>query len=178
MRSLRSVGIAIATVLSSAVGIGATTLLTTAPASAAPVHNCVSSQIKVSHGPAQGTAGTTYYAIVFTNKGAACALWGVPTIQPVKGAAHHAVGPMARSLSMGMMPVRQVVAKGHSVSVAIGVTDTGNYTPSACVAAKADGILVALGSFVHSTYVHLPISVCTKLTSVTTKLIVPGMTGL
>ena len=177
MWSLRSVGIAIGMVLASAVTVGTGTL-SAGPASAAPVNNCVSSQIKVSHGPAQGTAGTTYYAVVFTNKGAACAIWGVPTIQAVKGTVHHPIGPLARSLSMGMMPVRQVVAKGHSVSVAIGVTDTGNYTPSKCVPAQADGILVTLGSFVHSTYLHLPISVCTKLPSVTTKLIVPGTTGI
>ena len=101
----------------------------------------------------------------------------MPAIQPVAGNAHHAVGPMARSLSMGQMPARHVIAKGQSVSVAFGVVETGNYTPSTCVARSASGVVVSLGSFVHSTYVHLPIIVCTKRTSITTRLIVAGTTG-
>jgi len=153
-------------------GFGAATA-----ASAAPVKNCVPSQIAVTHGPANGAAGTIYYPIIFTNTGATCALFGVPAVQPVAGAGHHAVGPLARSLSMGEMPARHVIAKGQSVSVAFGVTETGNYTPSTCVARSASGVMVTLGSFVTSRYLHLPITVCTKRTSITTRLITAGVTG-
>lgn len=168
-----------------AMGIGASALVTggfatfsgSLVASAATVKNCVLAQIKVTHGAADGTAGTTYYPIVFTNTGATCAIFGVPAIQPVAGSDHHAVGPLARSLSMGEMPVRHVIAKGQSVSVAFGVVETGNYTPSTCVAHSANGVVVTLGSFVTSRFVHLPISVCTKRTSITTRLITSGVTG-
>lgn len=146
-------------------------------ASATTVKSCVPSQITVTHSAAQGTAGTIYIPLVFTNTGSSCALWGVPTIQPVAGRAHRAVGPLARNLSMGEMPARQVLAKGHAVSVAFGVVETGNFTPSTCVARSADGVVVTLGSFVRSTYVHLPIKVCTKRASTTTKLVVPGVNG-
>jgi len=132
---------------------------------------------KVTHGAAQGTAGTIYYPIVFTNTGATCAIFGVPAVQPVVGSMHHAVGPLARSLSMGEMPVRHVIAKGQSVSVAFGVVETGNYTPSTCVARSANGVVITLGDFVHSRYVHLAIIVCTKRTSITTRLITAGVTG-
>ena len=146
-------------------------------ASAATVRNCAPSQIVVTHGAADGTAGTTYYPIVFTNTGGTCAIFGVPAIQPVAGSDHHAVGPLARSLSMGEMPVRHVIAKGQSVSVAFGVIETGNYTPSTCVAHSASGVVVTLGSFVSSRFVHLPISLCTKRDSITTRLITAGVTG-
>ena len=146
-------------------------------ATAAPTKSCVSSQLAVSSGRPQGTAGTTYIPLVFTNKGATCALWGVATIQPVTGGAHRALGPLARNLSMGEMPVRQVIARGHAVSDALGVVDTGNFSPSACVARTANGVVVSLGSFVHATFLHLPITVCTKRSSVTTRLLVPGVNG-
>ena len=101
----------------------------------------------------------------------------MPTVQPVVGSAHRKVGPTARSQSMGEMPARHVIVKGRSVSVAFGVVETGNYTPSTCVARSASGVMVALGDFVHSTYVHLSIIVCTKRASITTRLITAGTTG-
>jgi hypothetical protein len=159
--------------LVAAAGPGATESV----ASAATVGSCASSQVTVSHGAPQGTAGTTYVPIIFTNTGAKCAIWGVPAIQPVAGSAHRAVGPLAHSLSMGEMPVRHLLAKGRSVSVAFGVVDTGNFTPSTCVARSANGVIVTLDSFVRPTYVHLPIAVCTKRSSTTTKLIVAGVNG-
>ena len=146
-------------------------------ASAAATPNCAPSHITVTLGQSEGAAGTIYYPIVFTNHGAACAIWGVPAIQPVGGSAHTAVGPIARNDAVGMMPVRHVVANAKSVSVAYGVVESGNYTPSACVARKASGVVVQLGSFVNPTYVALPISVCTKIASTVTSLIVAGTTG-
>jgi hypothetical protein len=38
-------------------------------------------------------------------------------------------------------------------------------------------VVVRLGSFIHATYVRLAITVCTKRTSVTTKLLAPGVNG-
>jgi len=146
-------------------------------ASATTIKNCLPTQIIVTHGAANGAAGTIYYPIVFTNKGAACAIFGVPAIQPVAGSAHRAVGPLARSLSMGEMPARHVIAKGQSVSVTFGVTEAGNYPPSTCASRRANGVEVTLGTFVMSRYVQLPISVCTKRTSITTRLITAGVTG-
>ncbi len=177
MKSMNRVLVAIGVGASSVLAGGSTLLGSVSPSDAAPISNCVAPQIVVAHGPADGTAGTIYYPIVFTNKGATCAIFGVPAIQPVSGSAHHAVGPLARSLSMGEMPARHVIAKGQSVSVAFGVIETGNYTPSTCVARSASGIVVTLGSFVTSRYVHLPIEVCTKRVSITTRLITSGVTG-
>ena len=149
-----------------------------APAWGLNAKSCVSASLKVSLGTVQGTAGTIYHPIVFTNVGSStCTIFGVPVIQPVSGTGHRAIGPLARNLSMGEMPAMHLLAKGRSVSVAFGVTETGNYTRSTCVTRAADGVVVSVGPFLHSRYVHLPIDVCTKRTSISTKLITAGTTG-
>jgi hypothetical protein len=144
------------------------------------VKNCTPTHLKVSLGVAQGTAGTIYYPIIFTNTGTTCALWGVAKVQPVVGGASHSrvkVGPPARNVSIGQMPARRVVETGHAVSDAYGVGESGNYSTSACSPKNAGAIVVSMGTFVNQVYVALKISVCTKLASTTTRLIVPGTTG-
>jgi len=151
-----------------------------ASAAATTVPNCTSAHLRVSLGQPQGTAGTIYYPIVFTNTGAACAIWGVAKVQPVLGGTTHSqkpVGPPARNNSMGEMPVRHVVAAHHSVSDPYGVVESGNYSSSACAPKSAGAIEVSLGAFLTHRYLALKISVCTKLASTTTSLIVPGSTG-
>ena len=138
--------------------------------------SCVASQLSVTIGRAQGTAGTTYYLIAFTNRAGTCAIWGVPAIQPV-GRGWRALGPMARNTSMGMMPQRHVISYGQSVSVAFGVVDAGNYPSVSCGARRAIGVSVSLAPFVPSTYRALSITVCTRRASTTTQLLAPGAKG-
>ena len=152
------------------------TLAMTSASGATTVPSCVASQLSVSVGRAQGTAGTTYYPIVFTNRGGTCAIWGVPAIQPV-ATGRRALGPMARNTSMGMMPLRHVIKYGQSMSVAFGVVEAGNYPVASCAPRRAIGFQVALGSFVPATYRALPITVCTKRASTTTRLLAPGARG-
>lgn len=161
-------------------GLAAVSGALSAGASTVGVRNCSPTHLKVRIGVAQGTAGTIYYPIIFTNSGPTCAVFGVPSVQPVVGGAsrsHVKVGPPARSVSIGEMPARHVVKTGGAVSDAFGVTESGNYTPSACRPKNAGAIVVSLTNFVNSTYVPLKISVCAKLASTTTKLIVQGTTG-
>ena len=141
---------------------------------------CLSSHLRLSFGAAEGAAGTIFIPLVVTNLGPACAMWGVPAIQPVVlDRARHvvAVGPRARNNSIGQMPVRHVVAHGRSLSDAVGVTETGNYTPSTCRPRNTSGIVVSLGGFIRHAYLPLKVSVCTRLASTTTRLLVPGKTG-
>ena len=150
-------------------------------ASAATVKNCVPAHLKVTLGASQGAAGTIYYPLVFTNTStASCAIWGVPAVQPVVGGASHSrvhVGPAAHNNSMGEMPVRHVVAAGQSVSAGFGVTESGNYSKSTCGPKMAGAIVVSMGTFVAHAYVPLKISVCSKISSTSTKLIVAGKSG-
>lgn len=147
------------------------------PSGATAVPRCQPDHITVTTGRSQGAAGTFYVPLIFTNRGAACALWGVPSAQPVT-AAHHAVGPASRNDSAGQAPVRRVVAHGGSVASAFGYADTANYPPNLCHAHAAWGLRVSLGSFAGPTYVHLVMSVCTTRASTHVQLVVPGRTGV
>jgi hypothetical protein len=148
-----------------------------ASASAAPIPSCKPAQMTVSVGRSNGTAGTMYHTLIFTNTGGTCVIWGVPAIQPVAGASHKPVGPRASNSSKGEMPAHHTLTKGQSVSVAYGVGDTANYTVG-CAPKNADGVLVSLSPFVRSTYVKMAISVCTARVSTHSQLIVPGRTGI
>jgi hypothetical protein len=178
MKSLRL--LASATLL--ATGVVAAAGAVGGAAAAATVKECTPSHVTVSLGTSQGTAGTIIYPIIFTNTGSsACAIWGVPAVQPVVGGAHHSrqhVGPAAHNNSIGEMPVRHTVKPGKSVSAAYGVAESGNYTASTCGAKTARAIVVSMGDVVHHAYVPLTISVCTKLASTHTQLIVAGTTGV
>jgi len=168
-------------VLMSGAVAGAALVVTLAGASstrASTPASCTPSQLTVHLGAPRGTAGTLYSAVIFTNRGASCALWGVPTIQPVTARTRRALGPSARNLSIGMMPARHVIARGQSVSAAMGVVDTNNYPARLCAARSAGGVVVSLGDFVHSRFVRRPLTVCTRRSSVTTRLLVSGTTGV
>lgn len=156
-------------------GAIATISLSSTPTGAATA-SCTPAHMRATVGSSEGAAGTIYVALVFTNTGPTCSIFGVPSIQPVLASRHH-VGPPARNQSIGQMPALHVLTKGHSVSVAYGVTQTANYPASTCVAKSVNGVVVALGSFVRPTYLRLPISVCTTRASTTTRLIVAGTTG-
>jgi hypothetical protein len=177
MKTFRSVLVAVGLVASSFV-VGGSVLVSVTTASATSFKPCTASQIKVTRGASQGTAGTSYTAIVFTNTGAACSIVGVPAVQPVVGATRRAQGPSARNGAPNQTPGVIVITKGHAASDAFGVVDTGAITPSNCVARKASGVLVTLGSYVHATYLRLAITVCTKQASTTTRAVVAGVTGV
>ena len=148
---------------------------TSGPASASvpTTPNCTSGQLTLTRGSRHVVAQVTFTALVLTNTGATCALWGVPAIQPV-GVTHRPIGPLARNLSIGEMPLRHVIARGVSVSVAFGVTNTTSIPASRCHAARAEGVTVALGSFFSGRFLAMPLSVCTTSASTTTRLLAPG----
>lgn len=162
--------------------LGTGALLSAGPSSAASlqphaVHPCSPSNVTVRLGAWQGTAGTFYVPVIFTVKAGTCTLYGVPAIQPLGGTNHHPVGPVAQNASIGQMPVLHTVSAGHSVSASIGFGDTGNYPAARCHAAGVNGIAVTLPSLGATKYVALSSSVCTALSSVSTRLIVAGTGG-
>jgi hypothetical protein len=145
---------------------------------------CTASALRVSMGRANGAAGTIYYPVVFTNVSAkACQLAGVPTVQPTTGATsgalHALVGPTAavrNESSSGYGDAVRLVPKAQA-SAAYGVAETGNFTPSQCVAANFKSLEVTLGG-VGSWWVALAGSTCTLLASTSVTGVVPGSSGL
>jgi hypothetical protein len=141
--------------------------------------DCAASALRVSVGMGNGAAGTIYYPIVFKNVSATqCVVSGTPSVQPTTGAlagvAHIFVGPRAKVIKLPAQgygdPVR--LGPGQSASASYGVSDSGNYTASACVAKDAQSLSVALLS--GNWFVRLGISVCTKLASTYINGVVPG----
>ena len=141
------------------------------------VGNCQPAQLHLSIGRANGAAGTIYYPIIFTNRGAACWIWGVPGVQAVVGALRHPQGPPATNVNIGEMPARHELRHGAAVSVALGVAESGNYPVATCRPRNASGVRVTLAPFIHPTYLALRISVCTRVASTHTQLLVAGRTG-
>jgi hypothetical protein len=141
---------------------------------ATSVTPCSAGQLKVSFGHPNGTAGTIYYSLTFTNVGALCAISGVPSVQPVADSVTFLpIGPAARNMSMGQMGVLHILQKGQSASAAIGFVETGNYTPSTCRPSTIIFIATSLGAVTNRRVATGPLSVCTKISSVTTRLLGP-----
>lgn len=161
-------------------GLVATVGFASAGDAATKVPLCLPAHIKLSVGVVQGAAGTIFYPVIFTNTGATCTIWGVPSVRPGNLAASGKltyIGPLARNTSMGEMPVLHTLKKGQSVSVDIGVLETGNYTASTCVAKKAGGLYVTLGDFAHGFVSISHLSVCSRATNISTRLVAPGRNG-
>lgn len=141
------------------------------------------SMLTVSVGQSNGAAGTIYYPLVLLNPtSAACTISGIPTVQPTSrrtsGSSYSPVGPAARKLNLSAQglgnPVR--LAPNASASVAFGVSETGNYTPSDCVAKAAKSVTLSIGA-VHGIWTPMSISVCTKLASTSVSGVSPTTTG-
>jgi hypothetical protein len=140
--------------------------------------NCAPTALRVSVGRANGAAGTIYYPIEFKNVGGTqCVVSGTPSLQPTTGAlagvAHIFVGPRAKVVKLAAQgygdPVR--LAPGQSASASFGVSESGNYSASACVAKNAQSLSVGLAT--GNWWVRLSISVCTKLASTSISGVVP-----
>jgi Protein of unknown function (DUF4232) len=144
-RAVAATAIASAAVLLPAVAL-ASAGSSGAPAAAAS-HRCSAGDLTVWLGtPGNGTAGSTYYDLEFSNtSAAACTLYGYPGVSAIKGG--NQVGRAAnrdRSRPSTLVTLRP----GGTGYVLLQVTDVGNYSPSACKAVSADSLRVyAPGSY-------------------------------
>lgn len=132
-------------------------------------------RLRVTVGPPNGAAGTTWYPVIFTNPGrTACEVAGWPRVVPVRSASSaNAVGPPALRERLYGGAIR--LLPGAHASAALGAVETDDYTPAACVARRATGLDVTLGA-VRAT-VRLDLSVCTRTASVRIEGLVPGASG-
>jgi hypothetical protein len=145
---------------------------------------CVASALKISLGQSNGTAGTIYYPLVFANiSSKACTISGVPSVQPTTGAlpgvAHILIGPRSAATNYSAAGYGDAIrlAPGASASAALGVTDTGNFTPSACVAKKFESLSVGLAG-IGEYWLGLSSTTCTKRVSTNVRGVVPTANGL
>lgn len=102
---------------------------------------CRTSELKVTLGPGNAAAGTSFYPIVFTNiSTSTCTLYGFPGVSFTGETYAVQVGPAAaRNHSSPEQLV--TLAPGATASALISVIDAQNY-PGACGLTTASGILV------------------------------------
>lgn len=164
--------------------IAAGLTVATAPiASAASVTpECSTGALAMTIGPANGTAGTIYYPLVFTNTTKkTCAVDGVPAVRASMGVNSMGgilVGHPARKVDRGVAGYGAAVTikPGGRASALYGVVESGNFSRSACAPVNARSISV---SFMGRPYwASLRFSLCTKISSTTISGVVAGSSGI
>jgi hypothetical protein len=95
---------------------------------------CTTSQLAVTIGPGNGAAGSSYYALVFRNTGAApCTLNGYPGVSYVTGSTGTQVGsPATRVPAPGATAQAINVAPGGSAHATLREINVANYPPATC----------------------------------------------
>jgi Protein of unknown function (DUF4232) len=93
---------------------------------------CQSGNLAVTAGVGQGTAGSVYATVTFTNHGSrTCTLYGYPGVSVGTGAPFHQVGMGAAE---NPSPPRELVTltPGGAASAVLQVADAGNYSTGQC----------------------------------------------
>ncbi|MFZ1063664.1 MAG: DUF4232 domain-containing protein [Acidimicrobiales bacterium] len=148
---------------------------------------CASSALRMSVGQSNGTAGTIFYPLIVTNVSKhACVVSGTPSVQPTTGSlaglAHILVGPAATIRDTGSTGYGDSIrlAPGQKASAAYGVVETGNFSPSQCVAKSFQSLSVGIASASGGAnyFLALASTACTKLASTNISGFVPGITGI
>jgi Protein of unknown function (DUF4232) len=115
-----------------------------APASTTPAGPgpCQFSDLKVTLGPGNAAAGTTFYQILFTNDSSTtCTLYGYPGVSFTGETYAVQVGPAA-TRNHAIQPSLVTLAPSAVGSAEISVVDAQNYPPGPCGLTTASGILV------------------------------------
>jgi hypothetical protein len=102
---------------------------------------CTVRDLDVSLGAEEGTAGTVYRALVFTNTGRrTCTIQGFPGVSFVTGDDGHQVGEAARRVDE--KGPRVTLKPGETANSAVGFVNIGNFDPVACQPTAVRGLRV------------------------------------
>jgi Protein of unknown function (DUF4232) len=124
---------------------------------------CATSALKVSLGPANATAGTTFYPLKFVNKGkTSCTLTGYPGVSAVTSAGKQIGNPASRS---GGKFRTVTVAPGKQQSASVGIVDTGNFSATSCKPVTAAGLKIIPPNQSQSVTLKKKFSTCSSTTT-------------
>lgn len=139
-----------------------------APVSLASFSTCAVVNLHAAFsGEPEGAAGTIYYTLKVTNKGAACTLPPL-AVRAINTASSAYVGPWSRVEVTNK--TKTVLAKGHAAYVPVGVGQSANWPTSLCRAANATGLrVVEAGNHATIGTLVLRASVCTITQSLHTQ---------
>jgi hypothetical protein len=119
---------------------------TTAPASSpapppAGSGECTVADLTLTLGASEGTAGTTYRALVFANAGGrVCTIQGFPGVSFVAGEDGHQVGEAA--VRVGEKGPVITLTPGATATAPLGFVNVGNFDPADCVPTPVRGLRV------------------------------------
>ena len=123
---------------------------------------CVSSGLRASLGQSRGAAGTSYIALLLTNRSRVpCTLDGYPGVSFTAGSDAHQIGaPAQRDSRVGAAPV--ILVPGATVHVTVEVANYGNYDQQTCQPEPATGYRIFPPGSTGSLLVSAPQTVCSK----------------
>lgn len=102
---------------------------------------CTVRDLDVSLGAEEGTAGTIYRALVFTNTGdGACVIQGFPGVSFVTGDDGHQVGQAVTRVGDKGPPV--TLKPGGTATAPVGFVNIGNFDPAVCQPTAVRGLRV------------------------------------
>lgn len=102
---------------------------------------CTVGDLQVSLGAEEGTAGTLYRALVFTNAGQrTCVIQGFPGVSFVTGDDGHQVGQPAVRVDQKGPPV--TLRPGMTANAAVGFVNAGVFDPRTCQPTPVRGLRV------------------------------------
>jgi hypothetical protein len=141
--------------------------------------DCTHSQVRLHVGRANGTAGTIFYPLTFTNRSAhVCALRGFPGVSSVTRR-HHRVGSPATRDKIAPHTVR-LRAHGGTATAVLGIVDTGAIPRKTCRPVSVWGLQVFAPNQTRAFFAHLRHSACSRRGSpnMHVRPVVRGRTGL
>jgi hypothetical protein len=132
-------------------------------AKGSPVTSCATSALKVSLGPANATAGTTFYPLKFVNTSkTSCTLTGYPGVSAVTSSGKQIGNSASRS---GGKFRTVTVAPGKQQSASVGIVDTGNFSASGCKPVTAAGLRIIPPNQSQSVTIKKKFSTCSSTAS-------------
>jgi hypothetical protein len=160
------------------------TVTATPTVSASPtvvaVARCTAGQLAMGLGSSNGTAGSVYQAIRFTNKSSrACTLTGHPGVSFVAAGSGSQVGAAA-SHSATPPTTTVTLMTADSASALLRTVDYGNYSSAACVAKPVGGLRIFPPGSTVSVVLDLPsgsMACSTKVAQLSVGAVVKGTTG-
>jgi hypothetical protein len=107
-----------------------------------------------------GTAGTTYYNLEFTNlSGSSCTLYGYPGVSGVTLAGTQLGSAASRN---GTTPHTVTLASGATASATLGIADVGAFPAAKCQMTTAAGLRVYPPGQTRSRVAPFPFYACAK----------------
>jgi Protein of unknown function (DUF4232) len=107
---------------------------------------------------ANGTLGTIFYELQFTNLGGTCTLHGYPGVSAVSLSGHQIGSPARRVTGIKLKTI--TVKRGATVKAALGIEDTGAFSASQCKPVTAAGLRVFAPNGSSAQVTPFPFSVC------------------